>query len=110
MNGPLSDYVGIVNVQRRAATPIAGAIAGILFAVLFGIGTVLMNATMSGLSQDTGAWLEIGASRFRFALGLLPFAGLFFLWFIAVAGSDSAASRTSSSRPSSSAAACSFWR
>ena len=44
-----------------------------------------MTTTMSGLSQDTGAWLETGAGRFKFALGLLPFAGLFFLWFIAVA-------------------------
>ena len=110
MNVPASGDAGVVKVERRAATPIAGAIAGILFAVLFGVSTTLMNATMSGLSQDTGAWLETGAGQFKFALGLLPFAGLFFLWFIAVAGSDSAASRTSSSRPSSSAAACSFWR
>jgi hypothetical protein len=75
----------VAKVERRAATPIAGAIAGILFAVLFGVSATLMTTTMSGLSQDTGAWLESGAGRLKFALGLLPFAGLFFLWFIAVA-------------------------
>jgi len=85
MNAPASGDTSIVKVERRAATPIAGAIAGILFAVLFGVSATLMTTTMSGLSQDTGAWLETGAGRFKFALELLPFAGLFFLWFIAVA-------------------------
>ena len=85
MNVPASGDTSIVKVERRAATPIAGAIAGILFAVLFGVSITLMTTTMPSLSQDTGAWLETGAGRFKFALGLLPFAGLFFLWFIAVA-------------------------
>jgi hypothetical protein len=85
MNVPASNDTGVVKVERRAATPIAGAIAGILFAVLFAVSVTLMTTTMSSLSHDTGAWLETGAGRFKFALGLLPFAGLFFLWFIAVA-------------------------
>jgi len=72
-------------VERRAATPIAGAVAGILFAVLFTVSVAIMATTMTGLAQDTGAWLDTGAGRFKFALGLLPLAGLFFLWFIAVA-------------------------
>jgi hypothetical protein len=75
----------VAKVERRAATPIAGAVAGILFAVLFGVSVTIMATTMVDLSQDTGAWLETGAGAFKFALGLLPFAGLFFLWFIAVA-------------------------
>ena len=69
----------------RAATPIAGAIAGILFAVLFTTSIAIMTTTMSDIAQDTGAWLESGATQFRFAVSLIPFAGLFFLWFIAVA-------------------------
>ena len=85
MNVPASGDTSIVKGERRAATPIAGAIAGILFAVLFGVSITLMTTTMPSLSQDTGAWLETGAGRFKLALGLLPFAGLFFLWFIAVA-------------------------
>ncbi|MEI6449333.1 MAG: hypothetical protein WCP98_05195 [Actinomycetes bacterium] len=85
MNVPASGDTSIVKRERRAATPIAGAIAGILFAVLFGVSTMLMNTTMSNLSDDTGAWLETGVGRLKLALELLPFAGLFFLWFIAVA-------------------------
>jgi hypothetical protein len=72
-------------VERRAATPIAGAIAGILFAVLFGVSVTIITSAMAGVTRETGAWLETGAAEFKFALGLMPFAGLFFLWFIAVA-------------------------
>lgn len=78
-SGPAAD------VQRRAATPIAGAVAGILFAALFGASVAIIMSTMGDAAQDTGAWLESRSGLFRFALGLLPFAGLFFLWFIAVA-------------------------
>jgi hypothetical protein len=80
-----SPDIAPVKVERRAATPVAGAIAGILFAVLFGVSVMIMTTTMVDLTHDTGAWLETGAGPFKFALGLIPFAGLFFLWFIAVA-------------------------
>jgi hypothetical protein len=72
-------------VERRAATPIAGAVAGILFAVLFGVSVTILTNTMAGVARETGAWLETDAAEFKFALGLMPFAGLFFVWFIAVA-------------------------
>jgi hypothetical protein len=55
-----------------------------LFAVLFSTSMILMMGIMVGVSGDTGAWLEDGAQTLRFALGLIPFASLFFLWFIAV--------------------------
>ena len=74
-----------VKVEHRAATPIAGAVAGILFAVFFAVSIMTITNTMADVAHDTGAWLELGAGRFRFAIGLVPFAGLFFLWFIAVA-------------------------
>jgi hypothetical protein len=73
----------VVTAERRAATPIAGAIAGILFSVLFSASTAILIMTMTALGQDTGAWLDTGAAQFKFALELMPFAGLFFLWFIA---------------------------
>jgi hypothetical protein len=85
MNAPASPDVTAAKVERRAATPIAGAVAGILFAVLFGVSVTIISNTVADVAHDTGAWLEIGAGPFKFALGLLPFAGLFFLWFIAVA-------------------------
>ena len=85
MEAPLSADTTTKNAERRAATPIAGAIAGILFAVLFAVSVTILNNTMADVARDTGAWLEVGAGPFKFALGLIPFAGLFFLWFIAVA-------------------------
>ena len=71
--------------ERRAATPLAGAIAGILFAVLFSLSVAIIESSMTDLPHDTGSWLDTGAGRFKFAIALIPFAGLFFLWFIAVA-------------------------
>ena len=79
------DDIAIVEVERRAATPIAGAIAGMLFAILFGASVTIMRGAMNDLTQDSGAWLESGSRSIKVALGLVPFAGLFFLWFIAVA-------------------------
>ena len=71
--------------ERRAATPLAGAVAGILFAVLFSLSVAIIVTSMHDLPTDTGSWLDTDAGRFKSAIGLMPFAGLFFLWFIAVA-------------------------
>jgi hypothetical protein len=71
--------------ERRAATPLAGAVAGILFAALFSLSVAIIVTSMHDLPTDTGSWLDSDAGRFKFAIGLMPFAGLFFLWFIAVA-------------------------
>jgi len=71
--------------ERRASTPVAGAIAGILFSALFGVSVSILAATLSDVAGDTGAWLEEDLGALKLALALVPFAGLFFLWFIAVA-------------------------
>ncbi len=84
MDGTAETGGATVAVDRRATTPIAGAIAGILFAALFGTSVIIIMRSAGSVAKDTGAWLESGAGLFKFALGLLPFAGLFFLWFIAV--------------------------
>jgi hypothetical protein len=85
VNAPASADIPKVKGERRATTPVAGAVAGILFAVLFGVSVTILDRTMADVGRDTGAWLEVGAGPFKLALGLMPFAGLFFLWFIAVA-------------------------
>jgi len=72
-------------VARRAATPVAGAIAGIIFAVLFTVSMTILRQTVGDAAHDTGAWLSGDTGLFKFALALVPFAGLAFLWFIAVA-------------------------
>jgi len=75
----------VMRAERRATTPRAGAIAGILFAVTCTISLTLIVTTLTEVTADSGAWLERGTGRFSFAVGLLPFSGIFFLWFIAVA-------------------------
>jgi hypothetical protein len=85
MNEPAAPELAVSTVRRRAATPIAGAVAGILFAVFFSISVIILYDTVGNGARDSGSWLAVGSERFKFALGLIPFAGIFFLWFIAVA-------------------------
>ncbi len=64
--------------------PRAGAVAGILFAALFGVSVVLIRLSVPANSADASAWTESTLNRATFALRLIPFAGIFFLWFMGV--------------------------
>ena len=70
--------------DARLKTPRAAAIAGIVFSILFIISVVLVRISVPASPQDAGKWLSGGWKTVRFALHLLPFAGIAFLWFIAV--------------------------
>jgi hypothetical protein len=85
VNEPEHDEGGLEESSRRAATPIAGSIAGILFAILFGTCVLIIRTSVADLARDPETWFQTGAPKLRFAVALVPFAGLFFLWFIAVA-------------------------
>jgi hypothetical protein len=67
-------------------TPRAAAIAGIIFAVLFGTSIGLMRlAIPEGIESPGGAaWLQSGGGSVRLALMLVPYAGIAFLWFMGV--------------------------
>jgi hypothetical protein len=82
---PAPPEAASAKVARRATTPVAGAVAGIVFAVLFTASMSILRRTMGDIGTDTGAWLTADTKLFSFALGLVPFAGIAFLWFIAVA-------------------------
>jgi hypothetical protein len=72
-------------MRRSLKTPRAAAVAGILFALLYGTGLVLIRLSIpDGTAGDSGAWLETSSSRVAFALNLVPYAGIAFLWFIGV--------------------------
>ncbi|MFZ2174034.1 MAG: hypothetical protein WAW17_08380 [Rhodococcus sp. (in: high G+C Gram-positive bacteria)] len=62
-------------------TPKSAAVAGIIFAVLFTSCVVLM---ITALPADVASPWVHGRTRIRTALVLAPFAGIAFLWFIAV--------------------------
>jgi len=71
-------------IRSSLKTPRAAAIAGIIFAVLYGTSRVLLHlAIPPDVIPDT-LWLGANAGMTSFALNLIPFAGIAFLWFIGV--------------------------
>jgi hypothetical protein len=71
--------------QRALATPRAAGLAGVVFALLLAAAIVLMRLGIpEGADAVTPRGFTDPARRqaVRTALALVPFAGLFFLWFI----------------------------
>ena len=70
---------------RALTTPRSAGIAGILFALLFAVIVVLISRVVPANPHDAGTWLTKSSNRQEvdFALGLVPFCGIFFLWFMA---------------------------
>src|SRR6516165_12751709 len=70
----------------RLRTPRAAAVAGILFRALLGLALILILISQQSNPATAGAWLSDPARRatLAFALNLVPFAGIAFLWFIGV--------------------------
>ena len=73
-----------VSIRQRLTTPRAAGVAGILFALLFGTSIVLLRNALDSQPDSTAAWTGPEAAQIRFALGLMPYAGIAFLWFIGV--------------------------
>ena len=69
---------------RVLQTPRAAGVAGILFALLFGCIVVLARRVVPSDPLAAGSWLLNASSRreLGIALGLIPFCGIFFLWFM----------------------------
>jgi hypothetical protein len=73
--------------SRPALTaPPAAAVAGVVFALLMIVGLVLVRYAIPEDPTKPGTWLTEPERRdaLRFALDLVPFAGIAFLWFIGV--------------------------
>lgn len=71
---------------KALRTPRSAAFAGIVFAVLFGIVLALVRSAVPSDPRDAGEWLSDSGRRdvVLFALGLVPFVGIAFLWFVGV--------------------------
>ena len=67
-------------------TPRAAAIAGIIFSGLIITSTILIRLSLPGGPGEAGRWLTDDGLKGTviFALNLVPFAGIAFLWFIGV--------------------------
>lgn len=71
-------------IRSRLRGPRAGAIAGILFALLFLVSLVLIRISIPYDPKAAGDWLATNWTTVGLALNLIPFSGIAFLWFIAV--------------------------
>lgn len=69
---------------RALRNPRGVAIAGILFAVVFAISIILLRSALPKEPFADVEWVRQEAGRMRVALFLIPFAGIFFLWFMGV--------------------------
>jgi hypothetical protein len=77
----------VLNLARRKLrTPRAAAIAGILFALLYGTSLVLIRISIptDHSSDSATAWLDSNLNIVALALNLMPYSGIAFLWFIGV--------------------------
>ena len=71
--------------MRPLTTPRAAALAGVLFAALFGTTVFLIRHNMpEEADKDATGWLATQHSGIAIATVLMPFAGISFLWFIGV--------------------------
>ena len=73
---------------RNLSTPRTAALAGVLFALLFGTAIILIRASLPEGAEPGSQWLEAGNDKIRLASELMPFAGICFLWFIGVVRAD----------------------
>ncbi len=78
-----TSVASIENLPARRS-PRAAAIAGVVFAVLFSVSLILIRFALTGAAAEGEVWLTERAGWFEFAIFLMPFAGIAFLWFIAV--------------------------
>jgi len=78
------DQGGVIREDLRS--PRAAGVAGIIFAILLGLAIVLVRLAVPSEPSEVSAVLSDSDARGKveFALNLMPFAGIAFLWFIGV--------------------------
>ena len=71
-------------IRQRMKTPRAAAIAGIIFSMLFITSLLLILVSIPANPLGPATEVISHLKTISFSLNLLPFAGIAFLWFIAV--------------------------
>jgi hypothetical protein len=69
---------------RKLSTPRAAALAGVLFALLFGAALVLIRTALPEGGERGSQWVDGSSTKLRIVALLMPLAGIAFLWFIGV--------------------------
>ncbi|TQK50093.1 hypothetical protein FBY35_0401 [Streptomyces sp. SLBN-118] len=74
----------MVTRHQALRTRRAAGLVGIIFALLLGTAIILVRLTLPGPDDVGGDWFSDASRRrtVQTALGLIPFAGIFFLWFM----------------------------
>ena len=79
----MADVEKVVATELR--TPRAAALAGTIFAVVFGLVVLLLRPALPSAAHHSGWILQPSHRRtLKLSLELIPFAGIAFLWFIGV--------------------------
>ena len=73
-----------IGTPKRLTTPRAAAIAGVLFALLFGTSLILIRAALPEGAERGAQWLVTGSTNLKVAATIMPFSGIAFLWFMGV--------------------------
>jgi hypothetical protein len=94
---------------RSLTTPRAAAVAGVVFAVLFATVVILVRAKMPESPDGSVEWLRSRGGGIAIAAVLMPFAGIAFLWFLAVIR-DGFGAFEDRFFATSWVAGCCFWR
>jgi len=74
----------LIGTPKRLTTPRAAAVAGVLFALLFGTSLILIRAALPEGAEPGAQWLESGGANLKIAATIMPFSGIAFLWFMGV--------------------------
>jgi hypothetical protein len=74
----------VTRTPHSLTTPRAAALAGVLFALLFGAVIILIRSSLPEGVQPGSQWIDTGSDKIKLASELMPFAGICFLWFIGV--------------------------
>jgi hypothetical protein len=72
------------STPKTLTTPRAAAVAGVAFALLFGASLILIRSSLPEGATPGSEWLNAASPKMKIAAVLMPFAGITFLWFIAV--------------------------
>jgi hypothetical protein len=85
-DSPITPQAEPAGIAGELRTPKSAAIAGILFALMLGTVIVMMSSSIPRDPAHRDAWITNASSRssVAFAINLIPFAGIAFLWFIGV--------------------------
>ena len=86
VTGQMSHDLAPGSVRAALRTQRAAAFAGIVFSLLCALAMVCIRLVVPPFPEDSGKWLLDSSRRdlVLFALNLVPFAGIAFLWFIGV--------------------------